>query len=274
MGRPRKNARAARAMRSRRPWLLGLAAAGAAVPGVGAWLEVGSARHDFMGFKAHPQETGVFYSSGHPQPDSTLPNPIGFMVSRDEGSSWQSVALAGRADFHALAVQASDGDVIYGFSGAVDPGLFRSLDGGRSWEKLPSPSLERLGGAYAMAVHPEARDVLLAGTQAGLLQSSDAGQSWTTLAFDGTPVTAVTFASDNRRIWAYGADPEVGLVVSDDAGASWSSVNLPLAEGDAAGYIATVAGTIYVGSFGQGLYRSEDGGNSWRQLAERGMTLP
>jgi hypothetical protein len=61
----------------------------------GRWTWVGEARHDFMGFSAHPSEEGVLYTSGHPAPGSALPNPLGFMVSRDGGQSWETLALAG-----------------------------------------------------------------------------------------------------------------------------------------------------------------------------------
>src|SRR5690625_5012637 len=45
----------------------------------GRWGWVGEERHDFMGFTAHPTEEGALYSSGHPEPGSYLPNPLGFM---------------------------------------------------------------------------------------------------------------------------------------------------------------------------------------------------
>jgi photosystem II stability/assembly factor-like uncharacterized protein len=242
------------------------------ITGEGEWLEVGTAKHDFMGFTAHPTEAGVLYSSGHPEPGSALPNPIGFMVSRDAGESWQPLSLTGRADFHALAVQETNGDVLYGFNGVGEPGLYRSLDGGREWEKRPGDALTALGGPYGLAVHPDDPDVLLAGTRAGLLSSHDGGENWELLALEGVAVTAVAFApGDGQRVWAYGASPEVGLVLSDDGGDTWTSVGLVLENNDAVGYIAPTPDALYLGSFGQTLYRSVDGGGSWQQLARSGV---
>jgi photosystem II stability/assembly factor-like uncharacterized protein len=244
------------------------------IDGSGTWSEVGTDKHDFMGFTAHPSESGVLYSSGHPAAGSALPNPIGFMVSRDAGLTWTPVALAGRADFHVLSVQPSDGDVIYGFNAAIDPGLYRSLDGGRTWSVIDSPSLMRLGGPYALAVHPDDRDVLLAGTRDGLLTSRDGGRTWEVSALEGVPVTAVTFVlEDPVRAFAYGATPDTGLFVSEDGGA-WTSLDFVLDGNDAVGYIAVgpaPEATIYLGSYGQSLYRRSGDGSRWQPLALNGV---
>jgi hypothetical protein len=244
------------------------------VDAAGDWTEVGTAKHDFMGFTAHPTERGVLYSSGHPAAGSGLPNPIGFMVSRDAGLTWTPMALAGRADFHVLTVQPTDGDVLYGFNAAIDPGLYRSLDGGRTWSVMESPDLMRLGGPYALAVHPDDRDVLLAGTRGGLLESRDAGRTWELVALEGLPVTAVTFAGGaSTRAYAYGAAPDAGLFVGDDRG-PWSSMDFVLANNDAVGYIAIDPArpdTIYLGSYGQNLYRRTEDGGRWQALALNGV---
>lgn len=84
----------------------------------GAWAFVSDAPHDFMGFQANPTEDGVLYSSGHPAPSTNLPNPVGFMVSTDEGKNWQIRSLAGQVDLHSMAVQPTIGDVIYGSAAA------------------------------------------------------------------------------------------------------------------------------------------------------------
>ncbi len=244
------------------------------IDAMGRWHWVGASRHDFMGFSAHPSEKGVLYSSGHPAPGSGLKNPLGFMVSRDGGKTWQVTALEGQADFHAMAVQRTNGDVVYGWNSAIDPGLYRSLDGGASWSKIDA-DLMQLGGVYALEVHPEDADVVLAGTRAGLLRSADGGRSWEAFALDGLPVTAVSYLPDGSAgLMAYGAHPEAGLVVTEDDGASWRRLGFVLEGNDAVGYIAVHpedAGVIYLGSYGQNLYRTTDGGGSWQTLAENGV---
>lgn len=236
----------------------------------GNWRFISKLPHDFMGFQVNPTEENVLYSSGHPAPGSNLSNPLGFMVSRDAGETWQPIALEGQTDFHAMAVQPSNGDIIYGWSG----GLYRSLDGGKTWEMRPSEGLIQLRGALSLAVHSEDSETLLAGTQHGLWGSTDGGASWEPLLPD-IPVTAVTYAPDNaEHIFAYGAHPEAGLLLSEDGGASWARLDLVLENNDAVGYIALhpmKEGVMYLGSYGQDLFKTTDGGQSWEQLAVRGV---
>jgi hypothetical protein len=232
----------------------------------GEWSFVSGARHDFMGFQVNPAEEGVMYSSGHPAPGSNFPNPVGFMVSRDAGATWDIVSLAGQVDFHVMTVQRTNGDVIYGHSG----GLARSLDAGRSWERLPGDTA-RLGNVYGLAVHPESADTILAATSGGLWRSRDAGRSWDNL-IPQLPVTSVAYADD--RLWAYAASPDSGLLSSEDEGENWRSTGFFLEGDDAVAYIAPRPGDIenlYVGSFGQNIYETTDGGETWEQLASGGV---
>lgn len=235
----------------------------------GNWRFVSEVPHDFMGFQANPTEENVLYSSGHPAPGSNLQNPLGFMISRDAGETWNVVALAGQVDFHAMAVQPTDGNVIYGWSG----GLYRSLDGGQNWETVSAGELEQAGGAYALAVHPEDTDTVLAGTAKGLLRSTDGGRTWDQLEIR-VPVTAISYDPSSTRVYAYGADPNAGLLISDDAGNTWRQAGMILEGNDAVGYIAlhpTEPDTYYLGSFGQNLYKTADAGTTWELLAERGV---
>lgn len=237
----------------------------------GQWTSVSAQPHDFMGFSAHPAEEGVFYSSGHPAPGTGLANPIGFMVSTDGGVTWSPRSLEGEADFHTMTVAPSDGDVVYGWNGAGQAGLYVSTDAGSSWEALTGGMLSEVGGALSLAVHPDDPDQVWAGTQAGLLASRDAGQTWESVLSEG--VTAVAFdPADPQRVLAY-APEGGGLVESPDGGQTWTELGLVLDE-DAAGHLAVHpqdADILYVGTYGQALLRSTDGGSSWDVLAESGV---
>lgn len=189
--------------------------------GQGKWRFLGRYRHDFMGFAANPTEEGILYSSGHPDPQSRLPNPLGFMVSRDAGLTWRATALDGRADFHAMAVWQSGGDVIYGWNVALDPGLYRSLNGGRSWKRVPAEGLAQTGGVIALAVHPE-------GPGGELLLSEDGGASWTALdpPRPGETVTHIAIHPASEGVMYLGTAAD-NLFVTDDGGRAWRQ----LAEG-------------------------------------------
>lgn len=241
------------------------------IDAAGEWTSVSAEPHDFMGFSAHPGAEGVFYSSGHPADGTGLDNPIGFMVSTDGGVTWSQRSLEGAADFHAMTVAPSDGDVVYGWNGAGQPGLYVSTDGGSSWDTVTEGTLSDVGGALSLAVHPDNPEDVWAGTRSGLLFSRDAGRSWGVV-LSGS-VTAVTFDPANAdRVLAY-APEGGGLLESRDGGQTWNELGL-VVDGDAAGHLAVHPqdpDTVYVGTYGEGLLRSTDGGGSWDTLAESGV---
>ena len=235
----------------------------------GEWAFVSDAPHDFMGFQANPTEEGVLYSSGHPAPNTNLPNPVGFMVSTDEGKNWKIRSLAGQVDFHTMAVQPTNGDVIYGMS----RGLMRSTDAGETWETVESPQLGQIGNAYALAISPDSADTLLLGAATGLWRSEDGGRTWTEL-LRNAPITAVAFGPDPDHIFAYIASPGRGMTRSTDEGATWEDLGLLMEGQDAIAYIAphpTQEGTLTAGSFERNIYRTTDAGQTWTMLAEAGV---
>ncbi|MGY2746936.1 WD40/YVTN/BNR-like repeat-containing protein [Arthrobacter sp. UYCu723] len=62
--------------------------------------------NDLMGFTAAMDE-GVFYASGHPGKDSSLPNPLGLIKTSDGGKSWEQLSRQNESDFHALTTTKS-----------------------------------------------------------------------------------------------------------------------------------------------------------------------
>ncbi|MFC7715809.1 hypothetical protein [Nonomuraea recticatena] len=76
-------------------------------------LRVGDRDADHMGFTVAGPKT--FYASGHPaEADITAGQAphLGLIRSTDSGLTWEQVALAGKADFHALQVA---GATVYGY---------------------------------------------------------------------------------------------------------------------------------------------------------------
>jgi hypothetical protein len=235
----------------------------------GTWLRVSGHAHDFMGFSAHPTQDEVFYSSGHPAPGSRLPNPLGFMVSSDGGRTWEIRSLKEAADFHSMAVQPTDGDVVYAWNGMGRAGLYRSTDAGETWEVQEVTAFTH---PLTLAVDPEDADTVWAGTEQGLVASRDGGRTWSPL-LTGAPVTAVAFdVSTPGRALAYSADR--GLVETSDGGRTWDAVGWAL-DGDAVGHLV-VAGDgehLYAATMGQDVLESTDGGRTWQELADEGVLL-
>ncbi len=236
------------------------------------WEYVGEGRSDLMGFTVHPSERGVMYVSGHPDHSSHLPNPIGVMVSRDGGQSWQPLALAGKVDLHAMTIGA-DGKTLYGWNVSGAPGLYRISVREGTWARVDATGLQDV---FGLAAHPEQSDTLLSGTPDGLVMSRDGGRTWSPVsgALSGAPVTAVAYHPKNpRTLYAYAARPDLGLIRSEDGGEQWKSLGFFLGEKDAVNVFAISPHQleiIYVSTFTSDLYRSEDGGKRWQPLVRHG----
>ena len=167
-----------------------------------------------MSLAHHPNLPGMRYAGGYKGKKTGL----GFLVSEDDGASWQRRAKDGdRAlAFHALAVAPSAPATIYGF--AMKAGLRLSQDNGRTWRaagKLPAE-------AFDLAVAPADPRTVYAATRAGLFASSDGGASWQRRHPAEAPATFVNAAAGGRltsSIYRH------GLVRSDDAGRTWSEIS-------------------------------------------------
>ena len=235
---------------------------------------IGEHRFDLMGFTAHPTEPSRVYASGHPDMQTYAREKVGnlgLLVSSDGGRTWESVALKGRADFHALTFSPRDGGQLLGWSVAGQPGLYRIST--RTWEteRLPAQGLSKV---WALSASPDAVGPLLAGTNAGLRASRDGGSTWGPVDGipAGVPVTAVNYhASDPRRVYAYVHQPGGGLMRSLDGGATWTSTGLYTgAETPAVALSVGPGEHVVVATTGADISRSRDGGRTWEKILERG----
>lgn len=244
------------------------------VRATGAPEWVGSHRFDLMGFTAHPRETDLVYASGHPDLATYRRQGVGnlgLLVSRDGGRTWQTVALKGEADFHALAYGPGNGGTLYGWSVAERGGLYRISVASWTGERLPASGLANV---LSLAASPDAGGPLLAGTKAGLMVSRDGGATWSpapTMPSD-VPVTAVSYhASDGRRAYAYVARPDRGLMRSRDGGATWESTSFA---GDARAPVVAIAvgpdDSVVLATTDATVLRSRDAGRTWQSVLERG----
>jgi hypothetical protein len=195
---------------------------------------------DLMGFTVIGPNH--FLASGHPGPGQHGPNNVGLIESTDGGRRWQTLSLAGQADFHAL--EASPG-VIYG----VNAGQLMFSSDGRTWETRAEIMLADL------AASPTDPNTLLATTPQGPARSTDGGRSFGLVA--GAPMLVlITWTNSGGLI---GLTPDGVVQVSDNGGTTWSPRGLTGAKPEA----LTASGELIYAAAGDKIVRSDDGGHTF-----------
>ena len=185
----------------------------------------------------------------------------GVHASADAGGTWRAIpaALPGVEMLAAAVNPYAPAEVYASFAGA---GLYRTRDGGRTWERVPTPDNERIVAIFVGGVPPL---LFIAGESGNVRVSSDAGATWraasgaVTMALRG-PVRALAGAPDASVLYAAS---HTGLYMSTSAGQTW--VDLPLRKPLAAVAVdpADARALLAVTESGE-VYRSADGGIAWR----------
>ena len=194
-----------------------------------------------------------------------------------------------------------DPDTVW--AGVEDAGLFRSRDGGQSWEEMPALRGHKSGpswqpGAGGMCLHtilldPSAPGRMFAAiSAAGAFRSDDDGQSWRPinqgLQSEGIPDPDAEVGHCVHRLAMHPSRPGVlfmqkhwDVMRSDNAGESWREVsgNLPTDFGFPIDVHAHEPDTIYVVPITSDaqhfppegklrVYRSRTGGDDWEPLTQ------
>ncbi len=221
----------------------------------------------------------------------------GVYKSMDAGKTWKHVGLADTRQIGRVRVHPKNPDIVYvaalghTFGPNEQRGVFRSRDGGRTWERVLYRS-DR-AGAIDLILDPTNPNILYAGfwevirrpwslesggPGSGLFKSTDGGDTWTELTRNpGLPrgiigKVGITVSPANpERVWAIVEAEQGGVFRSDNGGATWTRVNEERRLRQRAWYYTRIyadtqnADTVYV--LNTGFHKSNDGGRTYTGIS-------
>ena len=203
-----------------------------------------------------PSNPQVIYAgTGESDIRTDLASGDGVYRSTDGGKTWANVGLRETRQISRIVVDPKNADVVYvgalghAYGPNAERGIYKSTDGGKTWEHVLDQGPEI--GVSDLAIAAGKPEILFAGTwqahrppwsvygpleggKSGLFRTTDGGANWTQLKGNGLPDgdwgrVGVTVSADGRRVYALlDAGKKSGLYRSDDGGETWV-----LANGDA-----------------------------------------
>ncbi|MCX6235919.1 MAG: T9SS type A sorting domain-containing protein [Bacteroidetes bacterium] len=226
----------------------------------------------------------------------------GVYKSTDAGQTWQHSGLENSAYIGRIIVDYDNPQRVYVaacgnlFTPDENRGIYRSLDGGASWEKILFLTDSTSG--VDLVQDPHNPDIIYAtmwermrglnyrrsfGESSGIYKTTDGGDTWDQL-INGLPVgdnvgrigIDIAASSPNTLYSFIDMDYyEVRVYRSDDAGASWVRKNdglLQQMNSNFGWYFGQIrvdpANAERVFVLGVYAYRSETGGNSWMEIGD------
>ena len=175
----------------------------------------------------------------------------GVYRSLDGGKTWKNVGLHDSRAIGKVIINPSNPDIVFvaalghPYGPNTERGIFRTTDGGKTWEKVLFKD-ENTGG-IDVAFDPHNPNILFAalwqarrtswsmssgGPGSGLYRSNDGGTTWKRLEEHGLPKgpygkIGVAVGASSDRVYALieAHNPDGGLYRSDDGGESWQLVN-------------------------------------------------
>ena len=183
----------------------------------------------------------------------------GVWKSTDGAMTWSSVFdKEGTSSIGSIAVAASNHNIVYVGTGEAcirgnishGDGVYRSLDGGKTWKNLGLRDSRAIGKVIVNPMNPDIVFVAALGhpygpnAERGIFRTSDGGKTW----------EKVLYKDENTGGIDVAFDPHNPNIIF---GALWQARRTSWSMDD--------------GGPGSGLYRSNDGGTTWKRLEEHGL---
>jgi photosystem II stability/assembly factor-like uncharacterized protein len=245
-----------------------------------------------------PSNANVIYvGSGEADMRSSISYGNGMYKSTDAGKTWTHIGLEDSRQIARIVVDPDDTEKVFvaalghAYGPNKERGVFRSNDGGKSWQQVLFK--DENTGAIDLAMEPGNPKNMYAallqtrrppwsiyppskGPGTGLYRSKDAGDHWELLTGHGLPSeelgrTGIAFAPSNpKRIYLIADAKEGGLYRSDDGGENWARVSKDPRIWGRGWYFCEVSvdskdpDTVYVPN--TSTYRSRDGGKTFAAI--------
>ena len=244
----------------------------------------------------HPENNSLWYvavASG------------GVWKTENAGTTWQSI-FEGQGTFAAgcvtidpnnpSTVWVGTGENVGGRHIAFGDGIYKSTDGGKSWNNMGLPNSEHLS---KIIVHPNNSEVVWVASQGplwnsggdrGVYKTTDGGKNWKKVLGDNVWTGATDLLIDprnadvlyaatwdrHRTVAAYmGGGPGSGIHRSTDGGETWTKLTsgIPTSNLGKIGLAISpqkpdvVYAAIELDRTTGGVFRSEDKGSSWKKMS-------
>jgi photosystem II stability/assembly factor-like uncharacterized protein len=193
----------------------------------------------------------VYVGTGEACIRGNISHGDGVYKSLDGGKTWKNIGLHDSRAIGKVIINPNNPDIVFvaalghPYGSNTERGIFRTIDGGKTWDKVLYKD-ENTGG-IDVAFDPHNPNILFAalwqarrtswsmtsgGPGSGLYRSNDGGTTWKRLEEHGLPKgpygrIGIAVAANSDRVYALieAHNPDGGLYRSDDGGESWDFVN-------------------------------------------------
>jgi photosystem II stability/assembly factor-like uncharacterized protein len=221
----------------------------------------------------------------------------GMYKSTDAGKTWKKIGLEDTRHIARVRVHPRNPDIVYAaalghtFGPNDQRGVFRSKDGGKTWERIFSRGDK--AGAIDLVLDPSNANIIYTGfwevirrpwslesggPGSGIFRSSDGGDTWTELTRNpGLPrgvvgkVGIAVSPANPERVWAIVEAEDGGVFRSDNGGRTWTKTNDQRNLRQRAWYYTRIyadtqnADSVYV--LNVGFFKSNDGGRTFSTIS-------
>ena len=238
----------------------------------------------------------VYVGTGEADMRDSIAFGNGVYKSLDAGKTWQHLGLEKTKQIGRIIVDPKNPNTVFlaalgnVYAPNTDRGVYRSRDGGTTWEKVLFKNDDL--GAIDLAFDPVDSKIVYAtlwnvrrppwfiyapanGPGAGIFKSIDGGSTWKEIS-EGIPLEGrghigIAVASSNRnRVYAAVDAKDGGVFISNDAGLTWSRLSSDKRLWDRGWYFEKItvdpknADVVYV--MNTSTYRSTDAGKTWTAI--------